>query len=434
MSRIAKRFLNKGLELGCSAVRVTYEVVEGWYVRVRNGVTEEIGQSYSRGMEIEVYVDGKYGSYRTSEVEGEGVEAFVENAVSSARAGEEDGWRMLPKRRRYYRGGGSDLALNDAGWEQVTVADCRSVSTEICKEVKKRKGLESVEVEMSGSRYWRFLSDSAKFCGYEGPNTEYGISVTSTVRDGERKASWTEVRRSADYVGLEKYGLGLLSSVHAEGRKGAIRGESGRYKVVVSGEALSQLVSPLLSGLYGSALYNNNSFLKGKKDEKLFGTLLTLSDEPHRKGESRSRYFDEEGVSTSRQVYIEKGIVRTYMLDTYYGHLLKNMPTLSSPSTVVAEVGKGDMWELLREACGNDGVLITRFLGGNCNIGTGAYSYGIEGHRVRGEKTEAWGEMNMTGNMVELWKNLIGVGADVYSGSWSRLPSMAFADVSLSGV
>jgi predicted Zn-dependent protease len=62
-----------------------------------------------------------------------------------------------------------------------------------------------------------------------------------------------------------------------------------------------------------------------------------------------------------------------------------------------------------------EGILVTGFLGGNSNSTTGDFSLGAQGFRIRGGKiAEPVGEMNVSGNHLELWRRLASVGNDPY--------------------
>ena len=73
----------------------------------------------------------------------------------------------------------------------------------------------------------------------------------------------------------------------------------------------------MLNALYGSSLQQKNSFLLGKQDAKVASDLFTLRDEPHVIGANGSRYFDNEGVATQPRPIFEKGVLKTYFIDTY---------------------------------------------------------------------------------------------------------------------
>jgi len=81
------------------------------------------------------------------------------------------------------------------------------------------------------------------------------------------------------------------------------------------------------------------------------------------------------------------------------------------------------------------GILVTGFNGGNSNSSTGDFSYGIEGFLIEnGKLTQPVNEMNITGNMLALWSNLVEVGNDpMLSSNW-RIPSLVFDRVDFSGM
>ena len=84
------------------------------------------------------------------------------------------------------------------------------------------------------------------------------------------------------------------------------------------------------------------------------------------------------------------------------------------------------------QLCGN-GILVTGFNGGNCNPATGDFSFGVEGFAFsKGKITHPVREMLITGNLIELWNNLIAAGTDARSSARWQIPSLAFENVSFS--
>jgi PmbA protein len=81
-----------------------------------------------------------------------------------------------------------------------------------------------------------------------------------------------------------------------------------------------------------------------------------------------------------------------------------------------------------------EGILVTGFLGGNSNGTTGDYSFGVQGFRVRGGQiAEPVAEMNISGNLTDLFKRLTAVGNDVYPYSTIRTPTLVFEGVQFAG-
>ena len=73
-------------------------------------------------------------------------------------------------------------------------------------------------------------------------------------------------------------------------------------------------------------------------------------------------------------------------------------------------------------------------MGGNSNGTTGDFSFGIRGLLVEGgEIVQPVGEMNVTGNLKDLFARLEAVGNDPYPYSTTLAPSLVFTDVDFSG-
>jgi len=82
-----------------------------------------------------------------------------------------------------------------------------------------------------------------------------------------------------------------------------------------------------------------------------------------------------------------------------------------------------------------NGILITGFIGGNCNGSTGDFSYGFEGFLVKdGQIVHPVNEMNISGNMNQFWFNLVELGNDIQENNSLRIPSLMFENVDLSGI
>ena len=81
------------------------------------------------------------------------------------------------------------------------------------------------------------------------------------------------------------------------------------------------------------------------------------------------------------------------------------------------------------------GVYVTSWLGGNADRTTGDFSLGLRGHMIEnGEIGRPVGEMNVTGNLRELFSRLELLGNDVYPYSSTLSPSLVFDGVDFSGV
>ena len=159
-------------------------------------------------------------------------------------------------------------------------------------------------------------------------------------------------------------------------------------------------------------------------------------------GKAGSRLFDTEGVATEDAPIIEDGFVRRYFVNTYMSAKTGMEPTvedISRPCVMpylrgeALQTGEKEvsLKDILRR-CGS-GIYVTGFNGGNCNPVTGDFSFGIEGFAFsRGRITHPVREMLITGNLMQLWQELIAAGSDARKSARWQIPTLAFDKVSFS--
>jgi len=203
--------------------------------------------------------------------------------------------------------------------------------------------------------------------------------------------------------------------------------------MIVENKQVGRIFSPLISAINGQAIQQKNSFLIDKLNEKVVSEKLTLTDDPFIVSGRGSRLFDSEGLATKKRAVFEKGVLKTYYIDTYYGKKLQMDPTSGSTTNLVFETGDKDLQGLLGAV--KRGILVTGFNGGNSNGSTGDFSFGIEGFLIEnGAIMQPVSEMNITGNMKELWSNIGEIGNDVNDSSPWLTPSIVFEGVDFSGI
>ena len=300
----------------------------------------------------------------------------------------------------------------------------------------------SEECEYSESYEDNFTVDSN---GFEGRHTESNFSMFAevTIQDMEgNKYSgywWDSSFRKEEADPSQCSRKALEKAVAQIGPKPR---RSGRTRMVVDSSVASRLVAPVINALNSSSLQQRLSFLEGSLGKKLFSEGMTLMDLPRTPGKNGSRLYDSEGVATEDAPVIENGIVRRYFINTCNAAKLGMEPTvedISRPCLMPFVKGKeldGEKNSVslkdILQTCRN-GILVTGFNGGNSNPVTGDFSFGIEGFAFsRGKITHPVREMLITGNLTELWNNLIAAGTDARPSSRWQIPSIAFEDVSFS--
>jgi PmbA protein len=202
--------------------------------------------------------------------------------------------------------------------------------------------------------------------------------------------------------------------------------------MIVHPRAAGSIVGRLLGPLTGGSLQQRRSYWADLINKESVSSKLSIIDDPLIVRGLGSRPFDGEGISSKQLPIIEKGVLKNYYLDTYYGKKLGMAPTTGSPSNRIMELGAIDLTVLISDL--SEVILITSWLGGNSDGATGDFSLGVRGNLIEdGQIGAPVSEMNVTGNLLTLFQSLVEVGNDPWRFSPLKAPTLVFEDVNFSG-
>ena len=435
---LARECMGFALENGASKVRVTLSVSVMDLVGILNGEVDKVSHALDRSLQLALFVDGRYGSFSSNRLEMEDLKAFILNAIDTVRMLEPDEFRTLPERKRIVKDAVNgdecrlldkmephnlrDLALSMSLWKEkeslekgFTILGEEGEYSETLSElvVMDSEGLFARHAETAfevGTEYTVATPDGKLYSGYWWDASSFFKDIEPSIGTCGRKA----LERTVSQIGPEE-------------------APGGKYMVVVDSECASKLLNPVLSALGGFAVQQKNSFLADDLGKKVFPDNMSVWDKPLTPGKTGSRLFDSEGVATREMPIIEKGVVKTFFLNTYIAGKLGMEPTVEDSTRVVVQPGGrcSDSEALMAEA--GEGILVTGFNGGNSNAATGDFSYGIEGFLFReGKKVCPVKEMLMTGNFKTLWNALVDVADDARPCMTKQIPSLLFRSVDIS--
>ncbi|MGF1469567.1 MAG: TldD/PmbA family protein [Sandaracinaceae bacterium] len=402
-------------------------------VQVRDGEVEKLQESTSRRLSLRLYVDGRYATYRTSDLRPEPLRRFVGDAVAMTRALERDPFRLIPEPALYENRPTDDLQLEDGAVVALTGDQRVALCLEMSERTRDHERLVSATVTSADSHSLVASASSNGFSGHHRRTSHWrGGNVTLRGEGDARPAGsfWAGARHLADVPSARQVGDRALAE--AVRRLGAVQGPTARTTMVVEPRVGGRLVGSLLAPASADAFSNQRSFWRGREDERVVAERLTLVDDPLVVRGLGSRLYDSEGISSRRIPIIESGQLANLYVDTYYGRKIERAPTTGSGSNLALSPGERGLDAIVSDV--PEGYLVTSWLGGNSNATTGDFSFGLRGHRIEnGQLTDTVQEMNITGNLLELFAGLAEVGDDPWPYSTFRTPTLAFEGVQFSG-
>jgi PmbA protein len=402
----------------------------------RDGRLEKIAEATTRGLGLELYVDGRYAAVSTSDLRPEALERLVVESVALARSLSPDPHRRLPEPALYQGRSELELELTDPAYAAVDAPTRRRLAEAI--EVAARAVPGAGRVLSVSSSVSDTQGEAALFHtnGFEGARcgTSFWMGAEMTVLDPDgRRPEEYAATGSRFFDALEApEAVGRRAAERAHSRLGAVKGASGLVTLVVEPRAAGRLASALLGPMTAGALQQKRSFLEGRVGQAIASPLLDLTDDPLIPRAFGSHHYDGEGLAARPRRMVEAGVLREFYVDCYYGRKLGLAPTTGRPSNLTWRLGAKGRDALAADV--GEGVLVTGFLGGNSNATTGDFSLGVRGFAIRGGRlAEPIGEMNVSGNQLDLWKRLAAVGNDPYPYSALRTPTLVFEGVQLAG-
>jgi len=405
-------------------------------ISYRERKPETIKEASTRSFGIEIFVNGRYSSQSTSDLRKSAMKDFISNAIATTKLLEEDPYRTLPD-PKYYKGRAKhDLGQLDPGYKEFKPEDRHNMVKAIEESciAKGGKNVISVTAREIDEHGELLMMTSNGFEGYE-EYTLFQAGAIMTVQDeGDRRPTGYHFAASVirknmptpEKIGAEaaKRTLDLLG-----GKK--IKTET--LPIIIENRNVPRILDGFLAGMYGYNIQQKRSFLADKKGEKIASKHFTLIDDPFVKGGFGSSLFDKDGFATKKRTMVDSGVLKEFYVDWYYSRKLGWEPTTGETSNLIIPPGKRSVKEIMKDL--GRGIFITGFIGGNSNSTTGDTSVGIFGRLFEnGKPVQAVAEMNIAGNHLKFWNNLVEVANDPWVYSDWRTPSLVFKGVVVSGL
>lgn len=266
------------------------------------------------------------------------------------------------------------------------------------------------------------------------------VGAAEPARDRQSlTGSSAAVARSLDGLNLGRAAERAVR--HLRGLADARPCPAGEVPVVFAPAAARTLASLLLQVCSGPATVLLDSTFLGKIGDGVCSPLLTLVDDATLAGGIGTALFDHEGVSPRRKVVIERGVLREYLLNSYYARALQRDSTGNAvanadarfgvrPSNAFFEAGDASPEEILADV--GRGFHVTRFLSHAmplaANFTQAAEGFWIENgklsHPVRAAAVAA--------PLQEMLRNIVAVGNDLNPQGAVYSPTLSVSKMNVS--
>ena len=405
-------------------------------ISYRKRKPENIKEASTRGLFIEIFVNGRYSGQSSSDLRKDALKDFITNAVSTTKLLAKDPFRTLPD-PKYYKGRvDMDLGQVDPDYKKLTPEGRHKIVKAIEDSCLSKGGdkVISVTARVYDTHIEEVVLSSNGFEGHQ-EVTGYFEGAQMTVQDeGDRRPTGYNF-----LVSLSKKGLPSPEKIGAGAAKrtldllGGKKLKTETLPIIIENRNVPRILGGFLQAMFGRNIQQKQSFLADKKGQKIASKHFTIIDDPFIRGALGSRLYDNDGFATKKRVMVDKGVLKEFYVDWYYSRKLGWEPTSGGTSNLIIPPGKRSVKEIMKDL--GRGIFITGFIGGNSNSTTGDASVGIIGHLFEeGKPVQAVAEMNIAGNHLQFWNNMVEAANDPWTYSEWRTPSLVFKDVVVSGI
>lgn len=437
LKTMAADVLRVARELGATDAATEISEGSGLSVTVRKGQVETIEQNRDKVVGVTVMIGKRRGNASTSDFSPAALRATAEAAYNIARFIAEDDCAGLAEEELLERNP-QDLDLFHP-WtidaeEAIDIA--RRVEAASFAVSPKIKNSDGASVSAQHSQF--VLATSRGFVGGY-PYSRHFVSCAPIAGSGNamQRDDWYSSKRSPQAL-AEPEAIGRYAAERALARLNARKLSTRKCPVLFEAPLAAGLLGAFVQAVSGGALYRKSTFLYDTLGKAVFAPDIQIYERPHVPGAMGSAPFDEEGVRTREREVVRDGVVEGYFLSTYSARKLgmqttgnaggSHNLTLSSSLTQPGD----DFVGMLKKM--GTGLLVTELMGQGVNYVTGDYSRGASGYWVEnGVIQYPVEEITIAGNMVEMFKQIVGIGADALVRGTKETGSILIEQMTIAG-
>lgn len=442
---LAISILDRAKNLGADAAEVYLREGIETEVTIRDGAIDQLSTGQPRSVGLRVWRGAHSSSTWGTNFSKETLETLIKDAIELAELSDPmPDNRLAPKEL---------LATEFPDYE---LFDPKIEDTTMDERIAFARAVEAAamgadeRITVSGGASWsdgvsrQVFATSEGFVGESADSwASVGVEVIADDADHrKRNGSWHSVARFREDIPSPEE-IGKLAAERAVRQLGAGPIATANMPVVFDRFMAASLFSALFGAMTGGAVERGASFLAELEGKPIASERITLVDDPTLRRGLGSTPFDGEGLPTKRTVFIDKGVLQGFAINTYNAAKLGRKPTghASRPSSgapgetstnLYVENGNRSLEEIISEV--EYGFLCQSMMGFGFNPATGDFSRGATGFLIEnGRITRAVSEVTLSGNYVDMLKNIDAVANDLQFERSSNAPSLRISTMTVAG-
>ena len=442
MKALGSQVIESAKSKGADMVEVYLNNDRELYIEVREGRVETMKLAGERGLGLRLVKGNQVGFAYTSDLNPESIQSVVDQALVNAANTVEDPYLVVPEPASQY----PELDLYDSTIMDTSVEEKINLAKVMEEEAKKHDSRVKI---IEGSTYTdaetevTLMNSLGVDLGYRG--TYSGIYIALVAVQGEENQTGFALNYSLKYKDLNAKSTGREATTRAVRMLGARTVSSQKVPVLLEPYVAIGFLGLLAPALTAEAVQKGRSLFADKRGQKVASEKISIIDDGSLPGGIASAPFDGEGVPTSRTKLITGGVLQGFLHNTYTAAKegvkstgngvrgsFKSTPEVGATNFFI-EKGTTDPSEMVAGL--KNGFYVTEVLGMHtANPISGDFSLGAVGLMIEnGSIAYPVRGVALAGNIIEMMKNIEGVGNDLTFFGGRGAPTLLIGEMALSG-
>lgn len=392
-------------------------------VLVRLSSIDKITDSNYKTLGLRLFYGKKSAVTSTSDLSPESLDRLIEDTCNIARLTADDEYAGLPFPQ--YGMKTKNVEVYDEYVHQISMEEMiKLASVAESSSFRYDKRITNSEGGRFSKRYTRiFYANTNGFSGsYETSMFNISVVPVATMDGMMQRDHWYSSKRKFNDLDNPST-VGERAAMRTVRRLGARKTHTQQAAVIFDPETASSLLGNLCVALSGYSIYKGASFLVGMLNKQIVSPDITIYDDGTIPWGIGSKPFDAEGMATRKTTVVEKGVLTSYLLDSYSGRKLNltttgnasrspGEPPMVAPTNFYLSPGNYSPSEIIKSV--DSGLYVTDLIGFGFNPVTGDYSRGAAGIWIeKGELAYPVEEITIAGNLKDMLMQIEMVGNDL---------------------
>ncbi len=439
---LATELLKKAKSKGATAGDIVIVEGDSFDVQVRLKSVDKLSNAHEKRLGLRLFFGQRTAVCSTSDFSAESLDRLVEDTCYLARCTAEDPHAGLPEPTPLVS---PDLDLYDEslhGWkmeDKIHLAvQAESAALGYDARITNSEGANLSHAD----RRVVYANTHGVIGSYPVGSVSFSVSPIATAGGLMQRDYWYSAKRKVKELASPD-AMCRTAAQRALRRLGGRKISTCEVPVIFDPETAAELIGSISACVSGYAVYKGASFLAGKLGRSVAVSSVTVLDDGVIPSALGSRPFDGEGLATRKTTVIKKGVLESYLLDSYSARKLGlrstgnavrsvgDVPSVSHTNFYLAP-GSHSPEEIIRSV--KRGLYVVEMIGFGVNHVTGDYSRGAVGLWIEnGELTYPVEEITIAGNLKEILMNIEMIGNDLELRGTVASPTLKLSRMTVAG-